>query len=287
MRKILIIAVLIIIVIAAAVYWFISKPESVVEPEENYLSIIETETVSFGEGHTYSIDSAEFIIYPPDLDNFNFGYFEAYNNGELVYESVPQYAVLDFLAFETSDGKYFVLSDYSGGAHCCFKEYIFFLNDEELKPIKELYTGNASIREEDLVLKDNNIYLQVFDDRFAYFYTPYANSYFFFQHLKVDGDEIEIANSSFVLDHLQEVEKCENEIEEILPDSSLDFESYAPKLVCIAVNYIIASQEDKAWNKVQDYFTKIPLEFYGLSVDFETFKNEFLDLYQLESFSEN
>jgi len=29
------------------------------------------------------------------------------------------------------------------------------------------------------------------------------------------------------------------------------------------------------------------LEFYGLSVDFETFKNEFLDLYQLESFSEN
>lgn len=287
MKKILIIiAVVAVFVAAVVIYWPQDKePEAVPEETENYITILdEKEGAACYNGYSYNADSAEFTIYPSNRENFEFGYFEARDNGETIYMSEPLYAVMGFFAFETKDGKYFVFSDYSGGAHCCFEEYIFFLKDGDLKLIKDLYTGNANIMSESLILKDNNIYIRVFDDRFAYFYTAYAGSYFFPQHLKLDNDKLEVDNSAFAEEYIEKAEDCAGEIENMAEEDSFDFQSYSPELVCVAANYMVAGQGDMAWSKVEDYFTKIPLEYNNSTVEFETFKNEFVELYNKEPF---
>jgi len=274
---IIILGIIILAVIAEVVYLFATRWDSGTEPQEQQaLSVIELERIPSGQNYEYNIDSAKFIIYAP--------YFEAYNNGELIYKSKPLYMVSDLFAFQTNDGKYIIVNNYSGGAHCCSEGYVFFLSNGELKLIKKLFTGNASISKESLMSKDDNVYIKVFDDRFAYFYAPFAGSYFFPQHLKVNKENIETDNSIFKQDYLEEAQECEKEINQAATDNLSGFESYSPMLVCVAVSYSLAGQEETAWDKVESYFNIIPLDLNGEDVDFETFRQEFTVLYQKEAF---
>ncbi len=243
-------------------------------------SILEAKEIPFGEEYSYEIGTAEFVVYPPDLENYQFGYFEVYNRGEKIYASAPLYMVLDILAFEYQGNKYVILSDYSGGAHCCFRDYIFYLTeDDELKFMGSLDLGETHILEESLLVKGKNLYLKIFDDRFAYFYTPYVNSYFFPQYLKVEGDQLTISNTDFQEDYLEQALGCENDLEEKLAEQKTkEFENYSPLLVCITANYLLAGQEKKAWQKFEDYSVQVPLDYYGELVNLEQFKQDLINL---------
>ncbi len=249
------------------------------EEEEELFEIIETGDIPYEEKYTFSIETAEFIVYPPNFDSFEFGYFEAYNKGEKIYASEPIYMIMDLFSFRYKENKYIVVSDYSGGAHCCSEAYVFLLDkDNDLKLIETLPLGNTSISEDSLIMEDDDLYLAVFDDRFAYFYTFYANSYFFVRYLKVEDDKLISSNDAFQESYLEEAVRCEGELEEQLKTGEDDFEFYSPFLVCITVNYMLAGQEAKAWQKFNEYSSEVPLTYYGGAIDLEEFKKGLEDM---------
>ena len=284
----IIIAIILFVVVAGLIFYYLlyyEKPEEEVDLEdEDDFSIIKAEPMPYEEDYRFNIGTAEFVIYVPDLEAFEFGYFEAYNNGEKVYSTTPLYMIMDLLAFEYNGNKYIIISEYSGGAHCCFEEYIFLLdknNDLELIGILDL--GNTHILEDSLFMEDDDLYIKIFDDRFAYFYTPYVNSYFFIQYLKIEQDNLIASNNNFQEDYLKEAIRCEDNLKEQLEQEIEEFESYSPLLVCITVNYLLAGQEQKAWQEFEQYSVQVPLEHYGTSVNLEDFKQGLIELYQSES----
>ena len=124
-------------------------------------------------------------------------------------------------------------------------------------------------------MKNDVLYIRILDDRFAYFYTPYVTSYFFPQYLEVDPSGFGINNQAFKQDYLKEAERCENEI---IEDLGEEFEYYSPLLVCIVANYVLAGEDDLAWQKFDEYSETIPLNYYGQTVDLEQFKKELTEL---------
>ncbi len=283
--------IIFVLIIGALVFYFFfyqpdqekSKDEEKVSDWKNF-SILKAGEIPYDEEYRYEVDTAEFVIYPPDLESFEFGYFEVYNKGEKVYTSTPLYMVLDILAFKYQWNKYIIVSDYSGGAHCCFSEYIFCLGENnELKFIGSLDLGETHILEESLIMKGKNLYIKIFDDRFAYFYTPYVSSYFFSQYLEVEDDQFIINNVDFEKDYLEEAFNCENDLEEQLAEQETEeFENYSPLLVCITINYLLAGQEEEAWQKFEHYSVQVPLNYYGGLVDLKQFKQDLINLFESE-----
>jgi len=119
---IIIAIILFLLMVVGVIYFFYyyesSDKDDDLEDEEEAsdwknFSILKTGEIPYDEEYRYEISTAEFVIYPPDLETFEFGYFEVYNKGEKVYTSTPIYMVLDILAFKYQLNKYIIVSDYS------------------------------------------------------------------------------------------------------------------------------------------------------------------------------
>jgi len=280
--------ILILIAIGGLVFYFYFWPlgkEELISEKDDFL-ILDSEAIPFDleEEYQYSLETAEVVIYPPDFENYQFGYFEIYNNNEKIYNSAPLYMVSDLLAFQYKGNKYIIVSDYSGGAHCCFEEYIFFLDkDNELKLAEVLDLGNAHILEDSLFVENGALYLKIFDDRFAYFYTPFVNSYFFVQYLKIEDDNLLLSNNDFQQEYITEALRCEEELKQELELGEEYFEIYSPLLTCIAVNYLLAGWEEEAWQKFDQYSGRVPLDYYTGPVNLEQFKKELIETLKSES----
>jgi len=280
--------ILILIAVGGLIFYFYfwpSKEEGFVS-EETYFSILKKEAIAFDlkEEYHYNLETAEVIIYPPDFENYQFGYFEVYNKKEKIYSSTPTYLVSDLLAFQYQENKYIIISDYSGGAHCCFEEYVFFLNKaNELKLIAVLDLGNTHLSEDSLFIKNKALYLKIFDDRFAYFYTPFASSYFFVQYFKIAADQLILSNNDFPEEYLSEALRCEEELNQELEQEEKEelFEFYSPLLACLTTNYVLAGQEEEAWQKFDRYSRQVPLNYYT-EIDLEQFKQELKEILELK-----
>lgn len=279
-KYILIVVILAVIVGGGTLYWHLklkgielspqfSYPDEFVIQEEmfktkevysiiNEISFIGETTVK-----EYEIGTAKFKIFPkvykPETRKYLWGYFEVYNKGERIYTSEPIYAISDLLAFEYQGNKYIILSEYSGGAHCCFREYIFVLDkNNNLKLIEILPLRNAHISKDSLIVKDGKLYLRVKDDRFAYFHTAYAASYFFNQYFLIDGDKLIKSNTNFKHEYIEEARRCEKELDKRLSEDKVHYlEEWVPLMICKVVNYLLAEDEEKAWEKFEDYFLKL------------------------------
>jgi len=138
-----------------------------------------------------------------------------------------------------------------------------------------MYLGETSIIKENIIMQGDNLYIRILDDRFAYFYTPYVTSYFFPQYLEVKPEGFEINNQAFKQDYLKEADRCEKEM---LEDLGEEFEYYSPLLVCIVANYILAGEDDLAWQIFDEYSEIVPSNYYGQTVDLEQFKKELKEL---------
>ncbi len=238
----------------------------VVEPTKPYSIIDELNFTEEKSVKEYKIGTALFKIFPKT--EMSFGYFEAYNDkGQRIYASEPVYEISDLLSFEYKNDKHILISEYSGGAHCCFKEYIFMLDIENnLKLIETLDLGNTLISKDNLLYKDRKLYLVVDDDRFAYFYTPYAGSYFFKKYYLIEGEKLMVENSDFKEEYLGEAARCKNELNNYfqkltrgeIDDSSFGFELLSPYSTCLTANYILAGEEERAWQELSEIYTTYP-----------------------------
>lgn len=209
---------------------------------------------------TFSVDSAKFIIYPlKDISatEQEEGYFEAYQDINLIYSSDKLYNIAGIFSFNYNSDTYIVVTSYSGGAHCCFTEYIFYKDaNEKLTLIRELATNNATISPDSFLVKNNNLYLSIMDDRFAYFYTSYASSYSFVQFFQLDDKNLTSANGPFEDEFLKEAGRCETELNAINPADIYSMEDWFPTLLCKVSNYWYSGDQNKAWSGFNDYFTK-------------------------------
>jgi len=244
----------------------LSKFLEIKKPPKLYSILDELNFIGEKSVKEYKIGSALFKIFP-QLE-MNFGYFEAYNNkGQRIYASQPVYAISNLLSFEYKNNKYIMISEYSGGAHCCFTTYIFMLDTENnLKLIDTLNLGNTSIKRDNLLSKSGKLYLLVYDDRFAYFYTPYAGSYFFKKYYLIEEDKLTIKNSDFKEKYISEAIRCKtelnNQFEKLskgeIATSSFSFELSSPYLVCLTANYILAGEEETAWQELHEIYSAYP-----------------------------
>lgn len=250
---------------------------------------------------SYKIGTAEFRIYPiiyPEDKLSEEGYFEAYNNGKNIYDSrggdSSVYKVTDLLSFKYKTNIYILLDSWSGGAHCCHESFLFVLdNNSNLKFINILATNNITITKSNLMTRNDKLYLETYDDRFSYFYTYYAGSYFYYRFLLLDRDKILIKDSDFKDDYLLEAQRCENELLFIQKGIESNNESiirwydnsevWSPLLVCKIVNYELAGEKAKAWYGFNDYFLNLPIEDrLGDKIDPEAFKSELIEKFNKE-----
>lgn len=221
-------------------------------------SIIEDDNIprEFKNPIRYKIDSAEFKIFPLRIENNEFGYFEAYNKGEKTHISEKGYRISGFLVFKYNGSKYIILKEDSGGAHCCFTDYIFLLNKQVLKLIRIFDLGNGW---NSLLEKDNRLYLVVKDDRFAYFHVCFADSYFFNRYFLIEGEEIIERNMDFKDELIAEALKCENELNKIISkDAPANYGLWMRLFLGKTVNYILAGESERAygnWDAQDKYYT--------------------------------
>ena len=273
--KYILILVILAVIVGGGILWWTNRLEksfvrtpTIIEKEEGYKILDE---MSFWEENSvkeYKIGTADFKIYPPNKESYQFGYFEAYNNGEKIFSSEPVYQISDLLSFEYKNNKYIIVSDYSGGAHCCFLEYIFILDkDNNLKLIKNIPAGNTHISGNNLILKEKKLYIVNSDDRFAYFYTAYAGSYFFQRYFRINEDDLIESNLDFKDKYLKEAEDCEKDLNEKLQTEE-GYELLFPELTCKVINYLIAGENQKAWDKFEEYFNEIAVkdEYFGFEL---------------------
>ncbi len=232
---------------------------------EKPYTIIYPQTEISGDKTEYTIDTAKFEVIKKEevftTDPFSeedpyteYSWsFVAYNNGIKIYE-IPMSEASPhsggISAFEYKNNKYISISDYSGGAHCCYSYYVFVLTDKELKLVSIL-DGYIEI-----TTAGDKVYLSKLDDRFDYFYSSHASSYFFKRYFLVDNDKIIESNVDFQTDYLKKAEDCDKELNKGLQQNEYSGLSFS-NLVCKVVNYLIIGDSDKAWINFEDYFNKI------------------------------
>ena len=250
--------------------------------EANTYSILVNETLPLEGPIYYKIDTAEFKIKQGKWGTSevsDFGHFEVYNNGQQIYSSGLIYYIEGVFAFEYNNNKYVIISTWKGGNNPITPHYVFDLNEnKELKFIQELSGfayGGERIGPNDLVIKNGKLYLRVLDDRFKYFYTDHAGSYDLNQYLLFDGDKLVNSDNEFRAEYLQEAEVCVGKLatnyQEHQSEKQLSYEfAWAGDLVCKVINYILADEEQKAWEDFDHYIPE--------SIEPNYIKQEIIDI---------
>ncbi len=204
---------------------------------------------------SYKIGTAEFKIYPWNEAANKPGYFEVYQGGKKVFSSDPNYNVGELVAFKLGDNSYAVVDDYSGGAHCCDTDYLFRVNkNNEVKLLKKFDMGNARISKDNLLFKNNTLYISIMDDSFQYFHVPYAMSYFFTQYYRLDGDNVVLANADFKDDIAKIAQDCQAKITK--DPAHLDDQQHywLNDTICYIANSTLIGKGDEALAKFDGYF---------------------------------
>jgi hypothetical protein len=159
---------------------------------------------------------------------------------------------------------YWVVEDYSGGAHCCTTQ-AFFCRPAPEKPVK--FLGAIGLGHGDplgapkLSCRGGKIYFEVSDWRFAYFHTSFAQSFAFPRFYQLSPEEIKLSNDQFKQAFLDEVKNIELQIKEeaakrqtkpaaIIAGNTEEADltdGLANLLVARTVNLLCAREGEKAW----------------------------------------
>lgn len=192
------------------------------------------------------------------------------------------------------DKKYIFSYDYSGGAHCCFSWYIFKVNEdnylERIEPtnpqgekLRVTIGGNIGPGKDNFILKNNKLYLVVVDDRFAYDCGSYVGSPFFKRYFLIEEDKLILNNTDFKEEFIKTAIEDEGGLQDFYERMQLmtpeeikkemySFDQWCPLLVRRTVNYLVAGEDKKAWENLDETFDK-----------FSSISSELLKLYGKET----
>ena len=181
----------------------------------------------------------------------------------------------------SEDFPFFVLQDFSGGAHCCYDSF-FFSKNKPYRLQEEVYSRDVQPHYEDID-NDGDLEMFLYDANFAYWRTSFAYSRFIKVIYRVDEDGLHIARDLIQ----QEMEyptvesalkQIRRELENVIVDPELEKEwGFNQRLHDIGVftsEFLYAGMTDEA------------LEFYDqiwseqavfLDIDKSTFWKELID----------
>lgn len=267
-KKIAFILVIILTAGAGALLYFyknnittqgpVVNTQDAAQTQQAVLSVLdEKDFGSSNKVETYGMGSISFKLYPW-VDGANTaGYFEVYQNGIKIFSSQPNYQVNGILAFVFGENKYVMVKDYSGGAHCCDTDYLFRINKSgEVKLIRTFEMGNATISKENLLAKNNKLYLVLTDDTFQYFHVPFAYSYFFPQYFQLNGDAVTLANNDFADVITKTAEDCKVKVAKAPVQPDEDGNYWLNSAVCYIANYALVGKQATALAEFDGFFNK-------------------------------
>jgi hypothetical protein len=219
--------------------------------------------VDAGQGLTLVMEPLK----PPDPETGDQNRLTVWDRGVKVKEIRTSGWFMGFSRQETASVTYWLLEDFSGGAHCCFRQHLFCLpaRQASVKFLGAINLGNAGEEtyQEQFHCQDGKIILQSEDDRFAYFMTSFATSgvMFFPRFHQISPEGIKLVNEQFKQAYLEEIKKIEGYIKEELPkrspprptiiygtgSESLLSDNLAILLTARTINYLCAREEVRAW----------------------------------------
>ena len=192
-----------------------------------------------------------------------------------VFADTINYILSNSFAFEFQGDKYVASFEWSlGGVHCCINTYIFRIDeDNQLILLEPSYIICSAPYEcmpskESLKIKNNKLYLEMTDTRFAYYSGVYADSPFFKRYILIEREKLVLANIDWKEEFIKEAEKFEKELNVLYKEVKKNQQKYleeaekynwniwTPSLVRVVVNYIVAREDEKAWKVFDEWFEK-------------------------------
>ena len=124
-----------------------------------------------------------------------------------------------YARIEQTPAVYWVISLFTGGAHCC-AEYEFFSRPAPDQPVRYLgmtggHNGEPQKLTQAFVLKDNNLYFQDLDNRFDYFHDNRAGSVlvnFPYRYYLLTPTSFKVVNTAFKDEYLQAAPAVDEQI---------------------------------------------------------------------------
>jgi len=142
------------------------------------LLLILISSQSFAQmGKEMNVNLGDFV-FKTTYDTAN--YETTYNlekNGKLVFTSKTEFWIDTLMYFDVNNSgtNTLFISEYSGGAHCCYFLLAGEITDNKIKIFDTLYTGNAYFEFKDLN-NDGKYEIQTNYDGIAYAFTNYAEN---------------------------------------------------------------------------------------------------------------
>lgn len=179
---------------------------------------------------------------------------------------------------------YWILSEYTGGAHCC-GVYHFFVQAESHKPIKYLgktegHNGGPLPIRKELVERGGALFFTDLDNRFDYFHSSHADCMLVNlpeSHYQLSPTGIRVNNLPFKVAYLKKAEETQKEIQQAVKTrrarppailkkgfgagfANLNFSDQLGQLLVMRTLYLLYAREDqKAWQS----FSRDVGRYYG------------------------
>jgi len=134
-------------------------------------------------------------------------------NHKAIFDRIYEYDRIINITGYDLDGngqKEYLFDFYTGGAHCCTVMKLGRLRGDNFRFTDSIYWGNAGYEVTDLD-KDGKYEIVGYDDRFAYAFTNYAQSFFSIAVYRYSGDKFYLANKDFeetVEEHIRDLKKA-------------------------------------------------------------------------------
>lgn len=245
---------------------------------------------------TIKIGAIEFKIYPGQNypSDYKAGYFKINKNEENIFsnEHDSTGTVYGLIDFQYGNSRYVLIQDYSGGAHCCWTINLFKVDlPDRVKHISSIDLGNGLINSDSLIFKNNTLYLKIPDDRYAYFHTGYASSFFFDQYYKLDGDKLILTNNDFRDEFLQNASTCKNNLNATNDSGEKDFGTWFSNLTCYVTYLLLGEKRQFALEEFDSIYQKysggriIKDEYSGEYLSSEKLKSELLHIYDDKAYA--
>ena len=233
----------------------------------------------------YTWRDVAIAIFPQDISRGGFliGYFEVQHRGKVVFDSRDMRTlgekewITNLSTYDYQGSQYIFVFGFSGGANCCSNIHIFQIDGKDggVQHIETIANLDGGIRR--VFVKEKTLYLAVVDDRLMYFYTSRPGSSRFTRYFSIENNKLVPKSNEFAEDYRNEAMAAEQRINEAYrlvqegtaPIGAFPIRSFielSPRLLGVTVNYILAGEEKKGWQKFDEYFEN----FANLSQDYIT-----------------
>jgi len=205
-------------------------------------------------------------------------------------KDLPESFYMSYTRIEASPATYWMIEEYTGGAHCCSR-YHFFSKGIGKKPLRYLGStegseGDTPYFDDPFIFQRGQIYFEDVDRRFAYFHTSYANSELFFPcFYHLTPSRLAVVCRQFKARYLKEAAEIDKSIEEevasrddrpraILSAKHEDFSDIlAQRIVKRTILYLYAREDTKAWQTLERDVRK----YYKTTAGLKRIKKEIAD----------